>query len=250
MIYVTGDIHGNPMRLSRRAFPEQKEMTKDDYVIVLGDFGIVWNYEGKDPSEEQNLDWLEQKNFTTLFIDGNPENFERLYQYPVKEFHGGKVHELRPSVLHLMRGEIFELCDKKIFTFGGARSHDISDGILDPVKDAKKIRKWSKDYFKLFRVNGVSWWPEEMPTEEEMQYGRDNLDDAGWDVDFILSHDCSTSVLCEIYQGKSEINELNKYLDEVKQNCEYTRWFFGHHHVDLQVNEKDIALYRQIVRIA
>ena len=42
MIYITGDTHGEVRRLGMDSFPEQKEMTKDDYVIILGDFGLVW----------------------------------------------------------------------------------------------------------------------------------------------------------------------------------------------------------------
>ena len=54
MIDVTGDIHGNPCRLSTESFYEQKEMTNQDenYVIILGDFGLVWNYEGESKQEE------------------------------------------------------------------------------------------------------------------------------------------------------------------------------------------------------
>ena len=33
MIYITGDCHSNFERFNPRNFPEQKEMTKDDYVI-------------------------------------------------------------------------------------------------------------------------------------------------------------------------------------------------------------------------
>lgn len=33
MIYITGDCHNNFERFNTRNFPEQKEMTKDDYVI-------------------------------------------------------------------------------------------------------------------------------------------------------------------------------------------------------------------------
>ena len=41
MIWLTGDVHGDWMRrLNMDSFPEQKEMTKDDYVIILGDMGI------------------------------------------------------------------------------------------------------------------------------------------------------------------------------------------------------------------
>ena len=31
------------------------------------------------------LDWLDGKAFTTLFVDGNHENFDRLYAYPVEK---------------------------------------------------------------------------------------------------------------------------------------------------------------------
>lgn len=109
MIYITGDIHGSPERLGMHSFYEQKEMTRDDIVIICGDFGMVWEESGESASERYWLKWLEDKLFTTVFVCGNHENFDRLYQYPVKEWHGGKVHEIRPHVLHLMRGEVFDI---------------------------------------------------------------------------------------------------------------------------------------------
>lgn len=113
MIYITGDCHSNFERFNTRNFPEQKEMTKDDYVIICGDFGGVWNKDGESKMETSVLDWLDGKAFTTLFVDGNHENFDRLYAYPVEMWHGGKVHKIRPSVIHLMRGQIFELEEKR-----------------------------------------------------------------------------------------------------------------------------------------
>ncbi len=42
MIFVTGDIHGNPFpKFDMDSFHEQREMTKNDYIIVCGDFGLV-----------------------------------------------------------------------------------------------------------------------------------------------------------------------------------------------------------------
>lgn len=81
MIYVTGDTHGDWIsRLNSNAFPEGKTLTKDDYVIICGDFGL-WH----DTKEERyNLKWLSEKSFTTLFACGNHENYDRLYQYPVE----------------------------------------------------------------------------------------------------------------------------------------------------------------------
>lgn len=34
-------------------------------------------------------------------------------------WHSGKVHKIRESVLHLMRGRVFEIEEKKIFSFAG-----------------------------------------------------------------------------------------------------------------------------------
>ena len=147
MIYITGDCHGSFERFNTRNFPEQKEMAKNDYVIICGDFGGVWNKDEESKQETHLLDWLEGKSFTTLFVDGNHENFDRLYSYPVESWNGGKVHKIRPSVIHLMRGQVFELENKKIFTFGGAGSHDIDGGILEP--DDGKIIEEMPDFTLL-----------------------------------------------------------------------------------------------------
>lgn len=88
MIYITGDCHSNFERFNPRNFSEQKEMTKDDYVIICGDFGGVWNKDGESKMETSALDWLDGKAFTTLFVDGNHENFDRLYAYPVEKRFG------------------------------------------------------------------------------------------------------------------------------------------------------------------
>ena len=106
MIWVTGDTHGDWIhRVNMYSFPEQREMSKDDYVIILGDFGI-WR---DSPQQRWYLNWLEEKHFTTLFIDGNHENYDILDSYPVEEWHGGKVHFIKPSIIHLMRGQVFDI---------------------------------------------------------------------------------------------------------------------------------------------
>lgn len=246
-IYVTGDIHGNPSRLSTDIFPEQKEMTKDDFVIVLGDFGLVWDYKGESKNEKYWLDWLENKPFTTLYLDGNHECFSRLNSYPVKRFCGGNVNFIRPSVIHLKRGQVFNLQGKKFFTFGGAKSHDISDGILEPGD--KRIKEWDKDYNKMFRVNGVSWWREEMPSQEEMDEGICNLQKENNKVDYILTHCPPTSVLKQMNNNYGS-DYLNDYLQAIKENIKYKKWLFGHMHVNENYQwDKAACLYEQIVRI-
>ena len=141
MIYITGDCHQDFERFNLDVFPEQKEMTKDDCVIICGDFGGVWNRNEESSRESKLMDWLENRSFTTLFVDGNHENFDRLYAYPIEKWHGGKVHKIRPSVIHLMRGQVFEIDGKSIFAFGGASSHDIAGGILEPDDPDFKKKK-------------------------------------------------------------------------------------------------------------
>lgn len=103
MIYITGDCHADFTRFNTKIFPEQYEMTKDDYVIICGDFGGVWNRFEENKHEKHWMDWLEDRPFTTLFCEGNHENFDRLYSYSIEKWNGGNVHKIRPSVIHLMR---------------------------------------------------------------------------------------------------------------------------------------------------
>nr|WP_243207058.1 metallophosphoesterase [Mediterraneibacter hominis] len=233
-------------RLNKRAFPEQDEMTKDDYVIICGDFGI-WDDSKR---EKYNLDWLEDKLFTTLFVDGNHENYDILDNLPVSEWHNGKVHFLRPSVIHLMRGKIYDISGKTFFTFGGASSHDIRDGVLE-IGDPR-IKKWRYDYSKQFRINHVSWWERELPSEEEMQNGWDNLEKSNNKVDFIVTHSPCTSLLRMMDSNPTiyQTDRLTDYLQKIKEAIDYRKWFFGHMHVNQNFDsEKSICLYEQIIRI-
>ena len=79
MIYVTGDTHADfKHRFNTRNFPEQKEMTKEDYVIICGDFGGIWDVGWESKNEKHWLDWFEERSYTLLFVDGNHENKEEL----------------------------------------------------------------------------------------------------------------------------------------------------------------------------
>lgn len=251
MIYITGDCHRDFERFNTKNFPEQKQMSKDDFVIICGDFGGIWNREKEDKTEKYLLDWLEGKTFTTLFIDGNHENFDRLYAYPQKFWHGGKVHQIRPSVLHLMRGQIFELDGKKIFTFGGASSHDIDGGILEPDDpDFTKKKKCLDKGWKPYRINHWSWWKEELPSMKEMKEGLFNLREHGNSVDFIVTHCCSSSTLALLGFGTYKIDILTTYLEKIRQTVQFQKWFFGHYHDNRNVNAGEILLYEQIIRIS
>lgn len=253
MIYVTGDAHADwGKKFSTDAFPEQKEMTRDDFVIVCGDFGI-WH---DTKTEKWWLNWLEDKPFTLCFVDGNHENFDRLYsdEFEIVDFHGGKAHKIRENVYHLMRGYIFDICGKKIFAFGGASSHDIRDGILDREdfnsdEDFEKtVNEWYlKD--KWFRINHISWWSQEMPSQEEMNFGLKTLADNGNKVDYIISHCCPQEVASIFSNGSYKPDKLTQYFNDVKNAVDFDKWFFGHYHDNMQILGNFYLLYEQIVRV-
>ena len=245
-IIVTGDIHGNPFqRLNLENFPEGKTFTKEDYVIILGDFGLVWD---NSAMEHSCLDWLENKSWTTLFIDGNHENYDLLNKFPIEEWGGGRVQKIRSSVIHLLRGEVYDIGGYKFLAMGGARSHDIQDGVLE-VGDPR-IKIWKKDNFKLFRINHISWWEEEIPNEEERKNALKNLAENDYKVDYILTHEAPSSDVVLMDHLLYHPDEYSKWLEmEIRQKVKYKKWFFGHYHLNLDVNEKETCLFERRIRI-
>ena len=61
LIYITGDCHADFSRLLIEKFPIQTEITKDDYVIICGDFGGIWTFEKESIQEKYWLDYLNEK---------------------------------------------------------------------------------------------------------------------------------------------------------------------------------------------
>ncbi len=246
-IFITGDTHGDFARFKKGNFPEQAELTKEDYVIICGDFGGVWD---DSPSDRYWLDWMDAKPFTTLFVSGNHENYDLLARYPIQEWRGGRVQFIRPSVIHLMRGQIYELEGKRFFTMGGASSHDIADGILEPDDPQFKRKCRNMDARgAMYRINHQSWWKEELPNETEYRTARANLEKCGWTVNYIVTHCCPTSVQEELGAGFYQADALTDFLEELSQRCQFENWFFGHYHDNRAVEQKYVLLYEQITRL-
>ena len=70
------------------------------------------------------------------------------------------------------------------------------------------------------------------------------------EVDFIVTHTCSTSTQALIGHGSYSRDYLNVYLEEIRQKCKFKKWFFGHYHDNRNVNAEEILLWEQIIRIA
>ena len=249
MIFVTGDTHSDFVRFNTNNFPEQKEMTKDDYVIICGDFGGLWFDKDNKGYKEQEywLNWLNDKPFTTLFVDGNHENFDLLNSYEVSEWKGGRVHRIKDSIIHLMRGEMFIINDKKIFAFGGASSHDIQDGILEQDNWREEAKRLYLKNKTMFRVNHLSWWKEELPTNKELTHSTHVLEDYNYKCDFFISHCCSSSTQALLGYHNNDI--LTMYFEQIKSYIKFRKHFFGHYHDNRNLPDNEILLYEQIIQI-
>lgn len=227
MIYVTGDTHGNTDSKKLFYFANRHpELTKSDYVIIAGDFGGVWNRQ----TLEQDLDNFCKLPFTVLFVDGNHENFDILESFPVEQWKGGKVHKIRPDIIHLMRGQVFEIEGKTIFTFGGATSID-----------------------KAYRREGLSWWSRELPTYEELDEGLENLKRYDNKVDYIITHSCGQRALTyprlRIAAGIKTACPESHLLSNFEDIVNFRHWYFGHFHIDARLSDKFTVLMNEIVKL-
>ena len=248
MIFITGDTHADFSRFTNAEFPAQKYLTKEDYVIICGDFGGIWaSGDIHKIKEGRILNNLNERKFTILWVDGNHENFDRLYNYPVEEWHGGKVHFIRPSIIHLMRGQVYDIDGYKFFTFGGASSHDIDGGVLDPDSP-----NFENEYFYArkshlpFRVNHWSWWKEELPSKEEMDEGLKNLEKHNYKVDYIITHCAPKNIQAILSNGTYKSDYLIDYLTEVAEKTKFKRWYFGHYHDNRRIDDKFTLLYEDM----
>lgn len=227
-VFITGDMHGiiGVARFKPDNFIEGMQLSKDDYVIVCGDFGLI--FATKSIEEENDwLNWLNDRPWTTLFIDGNHENFNRLNSYEVEEWHGGKVHRIRPSIIHLMRGQVFDIAGHTWFTYGGAESID-----------------------RMYRVPYQTWWPQETPSLEEYNEGVRNLREHSYKVDFIITHAAPQNIIEELfYNNRTKPNGTPYQLYDFYRMCEFGEWYCGHYHLICDVQKNFHMLYHKIIEI-
>ena len=210
-IFVCGDIHSTLDINKLDQFMNREDLNENDYLIICGDTGICGF------SKEQELatrEYLRNLPMTVLFVDGNHERFDRLNDYPVDEWHGGKVHMIEPGIIHLMRGQIYLIDGKSFFAFGGAYSIDRAGRILE-----------------------YTWFEEELPSKEEYEEAWENLKAYDYEVDYVITHTGPYEVITELgYECHDEALEQVRFFQKIADNIEFQDWYFGHFHEDVDVD--------------
>ena len=223
-LYVTGDTHAEHGRFEYPGYAYNRDLQEGDILFCCGDFGYLFD---DSFGERLFMRYLaEEKPYTICWVDGNHENFDLLNTYPVEILNGGKVHVIgrdksgEPKVIHLMRGQVYEIYDHKLYTFGGAYSID-----------------------KYNRSPGISWWEQEMPTDAEMAEGNRNLEKHNYEVDYILTHTAPEKTMSLFFPEHEHEKRLNNYLEYVRENVKYKHWYMGHLHREEDLSRNQTILW-------
>ena len=219
MIFITGDTHGDLSRFNKK---ELKKLRKNDVLIICGDFGFVWDGSA---AEQKLLKKLGKKKYCVLFVEGVHENFSELEKYETEQWCGGLTRKISGNLRQLMRGQVFNIDGKKIFTFGGGRSEE-NDSYLNDDDNEARLR-----------------WKQEIPTEEELAEGMRNLERYSFKVDYIVSYEPPAKISEFMELGKSDRSHVNTYLEKVREKTDFVRWFFGRHHVNKLIPPKFQAVF-------
>lgn len=221
MVCITGDTHGDLTRMNHKRI---RRLKKKDALIICGDFGFIWQGGAK---ENSILKSLGKKRCHILFVEGCHENYDLLGQYPEEEWNGGVVRVISGNVRMLERGYVYQIDGKSFFTFGGGQSDDMD-----------------------LRREAGTWWPQEQPSQEELDRARENLEQNGNQVDYIISHEPPASLL-EFLQIRlpEQITELTAYFDQIRSNCRFRTWFFGKCHLNKVIPPQFHAVFDDVIEI-
>ncbi len=209
MIYFASDMHAE----NRNALAEYEKIAKKgDLLIILGDLGI--RFENTDENREFTEYFFSLKGDIAL-VEGNHENHPYINSHPVESWHGGLVHRLSDNVVHLIRGNVFEIEGETFLAMGGCKSSPI------------------------WKERGL-YFEGEDPSEAEIKLAYENLERTR--VDYVLTHkyewvDCSGA-------PRYSLEGLIHYL---KCNADYKGWISGHWHGELHPCDKCITVYDRLV---
>lgn len=214
MIYLISDLHGEE---NFKGFNDYLEKaTKDDLLIILGDVGL--NFDNSEKTKKFTEYFLSAPKSVAI-LDGNHDNFEYLNSFPFEKWKGGVVSRLTKNIVHLKRGNIYEIQGKRFFVFGGCKSSP----------------KWK---------DAGLWHDGEEPSKEELTLAYENLKKANYKVDYVLTHK---------YEQTPPRGTVSKDLQKltlfIEENVKYKRWYAGHWHKNQILDEKHLFVYDELVKI-
>lgn len=273
MIYLTGDIHSNPIeRFSFKVNPELRNLTENDWMIVLGDCGLpwynpdlgffdYWTQPGAEKGEHYKLAWLNSRPWKTLFLRGNHDNIDLINMMPHTEVGQAKVRQtcyqdkIYENIFYIDEPQFMFLEGQKILFVPGAESHD-ADYIFeyDDPATKEKIKAINKKFIEtgedtFYRVNHFSYWEDEGVDPLKVH---NLILDTPVDVDYVFTHAPRAALRNQWKFPNKPAREYpapsERILEhEVARWVKYKLWVHGHfhHHIELP-NIYSLGIYHEI----
>ena len=221
--FVTGDKHGDFSSIYD--FIDRMDFNYEEInILILGDCGLFWRDDKRDAEFKIKFHELNYK-FHIYFIDGNHENFNILNSLSNNE---NKIIDISNHIHYIKRGTILDLPIGKCLFLGGADSVD-----------------------KIFRKKDIDWWENERITDKDIE----NIPAGKYD--YLFTH-CTNYNTCKnfrhlLYTIEVKENEENhiseKKLDELNKKITYNKNFFGHYHINKELDKNHYCLYNDIIEL-
>ena len=215
MTYITGDIHGSPVKIQH--FCRRMNLTAEDTIIILGDVGVNYFGDRRDDRVKERLAALAP---TIFCIHGNHERRPATVAgYELSSWNDGAVwvQDKYQDLLFAKDGEIFNIEGIRYLVIGGAYSVD--------------------KYYRLSR--GAGWWADEQPSPEIKADVERAVAAGGFDI--ILSHTCPfkyepVEVFLPMIDQSTVDDSTERWFDEIEEKADYKAWFCGHWHTDKRID--------------
>lgn len=202
-ILIAGDIHAQ--------WEDLNEAIDDEYhkikmIISCGDFGWWPHFHGtknKLVYGEFNQFGINNRGLPIYWCDGNHENFDSIDDYVSKNI----FNFAGENIFYQPRGSVITLDDERnIMFFGGGLSID---------KHHRKI--------------GYSWWPQEIPNNDDINRALDNLEK--YKIDIMISHTGPEVFIDQLNPALDKLNDPTvKIMNMLLERASPKQWFFGHFH--------------------
>ncbi len=194
--FICGDIHADWSKLNQLISRHHP-----DLILQVGDFGF-WphfhNTYGFSKKKKFNQFGIKNHETKIAWIPGNHENWDDLNCISKDE-----PYEIQDGITYCPFGTVLEVNGYNILCCGGAESID-----------------------KDWRIEGVSWWRDEIINQEEM----DNLPEC--DIDIVISHTAPRNwIENSIFKkyGRSK-DPSTLALQLIFEKYRPKRWYSGHFH--------------------
>ena len=225
---LVSDTHGKVAE--RLAHIPSTLNPKETAIIILGDAGFNFWLNKSDTKTKREAN---KYGYTIYCVRGNHE--ERPEQLNIQRYFDENVNNdiymesEFPNIKYFVDGEIYKLGCYRTLVIGGAYSIDKYYRLAQAPKNAK----WT------------GWFPHEQLSSKEMTAITEKV--KGQWFDFVLTHTCPFSwepqdlFLSGLNQSTVD-NSMEKWMDKLKEQINYTIWLFGHFH-DNRVMRKGVEMY-------